>query len=415
MTPAADMTGATPPANVITVGADRAAAERPAWGRRTAVAFVAALACLVLLYLVTHVPAAWFPSAQVLQWPARDLTITRGVGTLVQNELVVTATDASSSIVISLSASFRASDYPGIAWWAIDVPDAADVKLLWRSDYAPQKLNSAPIRVESGRLMPVEVHADPAWIGRVTGLALVIRTTALAQPIRVFGVVAKPMGAAELLRDRAREWAALERWTGTSINTLAGGADIQGLPLPLLLGAAVALAGAGLWILLVYREHDTVASWTAVLVALFVVAWLLLDARWMVNLARQITITSAQFGDRDVRNKHLAADDGALYLFIEKARQVLPPARVRVFVASDANFFRSRAAYHLYPYNVYADPRRDVLPAPAQLRSGDWIVVYQRRGIQYDPAQQQLQWDGLPPVAAELKLNDAGGAVFRVK
>ena len=414
MTPTSDVTATASPSDTASGGRDPASTAIPAWGRRMIVAFVLALASLLLLYLAINVPGAWFPSAQLLQWSARDVAVTRGTGTLVQNELVITATDANNSAVLSLTANFRASDYPGIAWWAIDVPDTADVRLLWRNDYSPQKLNYAQVRVESGRLLPVDVHADPAWIGRVTGLALVMRAT-LAQPIRVFGVVAKPMGALELLGERAREWVALERWTGTSINTLAGGADIQGLPLPLLLGGVVALAGAGLWVLVRHRQQATIAAWAAMLATIFVFAWFLLDARWMINLARQAQVTSAQFGDKDSRGKHLVAEDAALYAFIEKARAALPPERVRIFVASDANYFRSRAAYHLYPNNVYADARRNVLPAPEQLRSGDWIVVYQRRGIQYDPAQQQLRWDGLTPVPAELKMTDAGAAVFRIK
>jgi hypothetical protein len=43
------------------------------------------------------------------------------------------------------------------------------------------------------------------------------------------------------------------------------------------------------------------------------------------------------------------------------------------------------------------------------------MVVYQRRGVQYDAAQQRLRWEGGAPVSAELLLADAGAAVFRIR
>jgi hypothetical protein len=64
---------------------------------------------------------------------------------------------------------------------------------------------------------------------------------------------------------------------------------------------------------------------------------------------------------------------------------------------------------------VYFDPWRNTMPPPSALRPGDYIVVYQRKGVQYDAAQQRLRWDGLAPVEAELVLADAGSALFRIR
>jgi len=94
---------------------------------------------------------------------------------------------------------------------------------------------------------------------------------------------------------------------------------------------------------------------------------------------------------------------------------VLPPTPVRVFVAADADYFRDRAAYHLYPQNVMYDPYYDRLPLPAQLHRGDWLLVYRRRSVQYDPSQQRLRWDGNEPVTATLKLVQEGGALFEIQ
>jgi hypothetical protein len=107
-------------------------------------------------------------------------------------------------------------------------------------------------------------------------------------------------------------------------------------------------------------------------------------------------------------------EDGALFAFIQKAKETMPATPARVFVAADSPYFRARAAYHLYPHNAFG-PRTNELPQPDQLRSGDWIAVYLRKGIQYDAAQGRLRWDNREPVPAELKLTGRGAALFVVR
>ena len=151
-----------------------------------------------------------------------------------------------------------------------------------------------------------------------------------------------------------------------------------------------------------------------VLGSLFVIAWMVLDLRWTMNLARQVDATAAAYAGKDWRERHLAAEDGPLFAFIEKVREKLPASPARVIVVADADYFRGRGAYHLYPHNVYFDPRQNTLPAPSTLRSGDYLVVYQRRGVQYDASLQRLRWDGGEPVAAELLVTGPGAAAFRI-
>ena len=46
------------------------------------------------------------------------------------------------------------------------------------------------------------------------------------------------------------------------------------------------------------------------------------------------------------------------------------------------------------------------------MKPGDWLVVYDRRNVQYDAARRMLRWDGNPPVHAELKLLEPHGAAL---
>jgi len=388
------------------------AAGNPAWP--AAALFAGALLVCLLAYLAVTVPSNWFPGAAQKSWGARDLTLARGSGAIIGDALVITAPDASGVALLSLNSDLRASDYAAIAWIGIDVPDGVEVRLLWKSDYQPNKLNTAPVTVESRQLLPVVVAKNPAWIGRVTGIALAFRGT-FVQPIRIRGVVAKPMGAFEVLGDRAREWFAFEAWTGASINTVTGGADVQDLPLPMLLAFALGLAGAVLLAIPRWRPNIGPMTTAGTLIGLFVAAWLVLDARWTWNLVRQVRATASEYAGKDVRQKHLAAEDGPLFAFIEKARAIMPATPARVFVVANAHYFRGRAAYHLYPHNVYTDRIGGTVPPASVMRPGDWLLVYQSRGIQYDAGQGKLRWDDTQTIPAEVKLTEPGAALFLIR
>jgi hypothetical protein len=49
------------------------------------------------------------------------------------------------------------------------------------------------------------------------------------------------------------------------------------------------------------------------------------------------------------------------------------------------------------------------------LRSGDFFIVYQKRGVEYDPKQQRLRWEGHSPVGAEALLVEPGAALLRIR
>jgi len=372
-----------------------------------------ALVVCVVGYLALAVPGSWFGGAPQLQWTARELSLTRGAGGLMGSGIALTAPDSARTVVVSLGTSFRAQDYPVIAWNVTAIPEGVEAALLWYNDYQPARVFSRSLSVEAGRTAPALVSEDPHWIGRIGGLALVLHGS-FADPITVRGVAARPMTAAQVLGDRGSEWLAFEPWNGTSINTLTGGADAQDLPLPVLLAAVVAVAALAYAALARWKPGALRPAQGTVIAAYFVAAWLVLDARWQWNLVRQVERTYHQYAGKSWEERHLAAEDGPLFAFIEKVRAKLPPPPVRVFVVADAHYFRDRGAYHLYPYNVYFDPWYNTTPPSSAVHPGDYLVVYQRRGVYYNAPQQSLRWDDSPPVKAELVLLDGAGSLFRI-
>jgi hypothetical protein len=372
------------------------------------------LAVCIIGYLASAIPGSWFPGASPKAWTVNDLTLARGSGNVVGDELLVSAPDANGIALVTAVTDLRSSDYPGVAWIVAGLREDADVRLLWRTDVQPDKLNSVALHVEAGRTLASIVAKNPAWIGHITGIALAIHGP-LAQPVHIRGVVAKPMGAPEIVRDRLHEWFAFEAWNGASINTVVGGSDNQDVPLPAVLALVLGISALVVVLIRRWRPGTFSAATPAIVAGFFLAGWLMLDARWMWNLLRQEPETAARYAGKDLRGKHLANEDGPLFAFVEKALAAMPKTAVRIFVAADADYFRGRAAYHLYPHSVYFDPRSDALPTATTFHAGDWLLVFQRRGIQFDKSLGKLRWDGNQTVDAELKLVAPGGALFVIR
>jgi hypothetical protein len=63
---------------------------------------------------------------------------------------------------------------------------------------------------------------------------------------------------------------------------------------------------------------------------------------------------------------------------------------------------------------VFTQPIIGDVPPAASMRPGDWLVVLQRKGMQYDASRQMLRWEHEQTVSAELKLLESGYALFRI-
>jgi len=376
--------------------------------------FLAALVVLLAAYLALTIPGGWFSGTAPKIYDAKALAVAVGTGSIDGDVLDVAPSDASGTIIVTIAVAVSAGDYRGVAWQVSGLPAGTEARLLWRSEFKPGRTFTLSLPMEADRLAPVVASRDQNWIGPINGIALALRLPSV-ETVHISGLALDPLTLRSQLAGRVRDWTTFESWNGASINTVVGGADLQELPLPVLLGLAIVLAVAASVALARWRPHWIGAGLPLALIVVFVAAWLVLDARWQWNLARQVVVTAKTYAGRDWREKHVAAEDGPLFEFIEKARAKMPSTPARVFMVAEAHYFRGRGAYHLYPHNVYFNPWTNAIPPSTAMRSGDYIVVYHRRGIQFDAAQGMLRWDGGPPLAAESLLVEPGAALFRVR
>ena len=378
-------------------------------------AALAALVVVLIGYLAFEVPGPWFTDESPRAFTATEIQLMRGAGTRAKDAVVARAPAEDGLVVVSLATDLRADRFRGIAWDVSGLPEGARARVLWLSDANPGRMQSLPAVVEAGGIRPVVVTDDRGWIGRIKGLGLSVSIAGPPPiPIEIRGVTAKPMGAIELLGDRLREWFAFEGWNGASVNVLVGGADRQDLPLPALAAAVVALACA-LVLGLRYVRPDLVVHLGAAVGAIVVAGWLAIDLRWAVNLGRLVAATLHTYGGKTERDKQFASPDSAVYEFVTQAREAMPPEPQRVWIATDAPYFNGRAAYRMYPHNVHFDPRGRSMPEPSWIKPGDWILVFNRRGVAFNPAKGVLQWDGKQDLPAELKASGTGAALFRFR
>jgi len=379
--------------------------------------FVASLFIVTLAYLVWTLPGAWFSRAPVKTWSASDIKATRGAFLGAKNGQAHFTPETNGLAVLVVNDHFPARNYPVLIWTVSDLPDGAVAKLLWRTDYAPNTQNQMDVVVENGRLLPITVAHESGWVGNVLSLALALQLPA-PQPFTVESLRAHSMDALETLGLRIKEWNSTSGWRGTSFFQLN---DPSALPLALLLIATLVLLFVGAGALLLWRRwNDRLLDfprtmpryWLYSGMALFCMGWLVLDLRWTTQLTQQAAQTWQTYGGKDWTQKHLAAEDGALFAFIEKARAELPATSTRIFIMAEAAYLRSRAAYHLYPHQVFYD--LNTTQAPAALRPGDYLLVFQQRGVQYDAAGKKLRLPSGVELSADAKVIDAGSALFEL-
>lgn len=383
------------------------------------VGFALLLILVFVVYLERTLPGAWFPDVNSQTWDAQHVTLARGVLLSDRSSMQQLAfqTDDTGMAVIVIDAQFSAAQYPALDFDVGPLPDGGAARLIWRNDLRPNERAQFDLQVdENGRIQTAVLTGHKSWFGNISGLALAVQL----QPKQIFsvrGVSANPMGAGEALRRLLDGWLRFSPWTGTSIAQIN---DAQP-PLSHFVVLALLLPVALVTLLLSWRawrrqqKFSLPVSWLYVGMVFLLSGWLILDARWGVQLIQQAAQTQKTYGSKTITEKHLAAVDAPLFAFIEKARVALPQEPARVFALAPDPYLRSRIAYHLYPHNVYFDFYSAAPPAARVLRPGDYVLSFQQSGIQYDVAQKKMRWPDGTELAAEIKVVEAGSALIEVQ
>ncbi|MDO8369957.1 MAG: hypothetical protein Q7S71_04535 [Candidatus Nitrotoga sp.] len=369
--------------------------------------FFASALILSLVYLQHNWPKKWMNGAKPLSWNGAALTMNKGQGDSDQGKLVIKALTDQGIAVASLSPPiFQAEKYPTIIWSISGATPSVEMEFLWRT--ADNRVFVRPLVWAANTLEPLEMAEDENWRGQIIDLAIIVKGT-LAAPILINGVSLGSASLSETLSNMMKKWFALDRWQGTSINFVDGDAIDKNVP-PVLAIAAIILLALALSLILAIAKIMPLN--VAMVWGMVFLGWFILDIRWQANLFQQLDLTHKQFAGKTWEDKHLAAEDAALFDFMRKVKATLPPANGRILYFSDDAYSRGKGAYHLYPHNVLA---RNDLPPASQIKTGDYIALFAKKGVKYDRSHQLLIWSDGQSLKVDLLFLAEGNALFKVR
>jgi hypothetical protein len=406
------------PANPAATPTRDAPGTPPRWWAAAAVLLVAAYAAVVLGLVATRSNGAWDAGPAPIVVPATGFALTRGGGHAAGNAFVVDALDASGTAVLAASVTpFPADRYPRVEWNVAAVPAARpELAFLWRTREQPERTFALPLRWQERRIAPLEPTEGDGWSGTVTGVALAVRAP-LAQPLALESLVLPGVSAGFAAAELSRQWATPHPLTLTSITFPFDDERYEDLSLLAATALAQGLAIAGYLVLARRRRWpiDRRVIW-----ALFLGGWLVLDARWQVQLWRQHGETAREFAGKTDRERHLADADHELYALMHELRAALPAAPVRILFLSDNLPLRERGAFFLYPHSVNAfalgRPGERKSIAPDRLHAGDYVLLFLYAGVTYDRGAKALVWpDGRRRAVEEVLWKNDGLALLRVR
>lgn len=229
-------------------------------------------------------------------------------------------------------------------------------------------------------------------------------------------------GVTESLRQLWQDWTAFEGFRTHTINTVVGGGSTVALTpvvfVTLWIGVSVLL-----WYALTWWQRQRPGPLPVVLFLLL--GWLVLDARWLWDLQRQLQLSHDLFAGKTDAEKRRSEPGlaGASYRFAETLLDNLEPDRpARVFVLSPQRYWRYRVNYFLLPYNSVAEG-----VDPTALRSGDILVLFDEPSIIGRPLAPSthadatagrimlMTRDGRPLGVAHMLVRHAGGYALRME
>lgn len=383
----------------------------------TAGALVSSGVVLLLLIIFLKSPLIPERTVQISAWYP-----TPGTSQLTKtSELIIPTVPNTGIIIRAKFHPVQASAYPLLLAQITGRTATTEVAVLWRTDTHPTALNKyiLPWTV-MGSLSVLNLGAIRQWAGQILDFGIVINGSA-TKTIHIHSMQLVAPSALGWLQELWANATSFEGFHGYSINFIHGGASIA-WPLGLPLIAVWIILAELLLIGWQWLNNKTWQFWPLALV--FLTGWLLLDARWQLDLLRQYTLTQYQYAGQTAIGKRLNNPDSALFRLALAIKATLPKSPQKILlIPSDTDSTRAlllRASYYLRPHNVYA---ADAMPlCQHQLSFGYYIVTLgESTAMRYTSGK--FTWKGCAAntpesnnagVSATRLISTSAGQLFRV-
>ncbi|MEO8740901.1 MAG: hypothetical protein ABI537_14520 [Casimicrobiaceae bacterium] len=324
-------------------------------GVLAAIALTASIVLLVGGYMALTASGGWFAGTRPLEIRLEDALVVRGQSVW-RGPLWAPTADAEGILIIRLTDSvLDTATYPTLRIAALADAPPMSARLIWRQAEGSRNTFAKTIAWKNDGLERLVLAGDPEWHGKVSGVGLVLRMQPRAA-LLIRSATLLPDTGRSILAQFANEWFDFEPWGEYSVNYLYGGSPNPRL---LMVPAMFLIAAVAFAIYFWLARRKGLAPRLSVGVALALVAWIALDARWQLNVLSNLRLTAERYAGKTMDEKHRAAEDANIYLLAEAIRRGLPPGVTSVTLVSDLanlDLFVGKLRYYLFPLALLSKP-----------------------------------------------------------
>ncbi|MEE9412876.1 MAG: hypothetical protein V3V22_07475 [Methylococcales bacterium] len=296
------------------------------------------------------------------------------------NSLKLDRLQNGKAVISSGSVQFSAKAFPYLVIEKTGFSPGIAVDLFWRQREQKNTVQTKRLYSYGDSSLTVHLAANPLWSGEIIEFGLSIEGD-LKQPLVIKSLQLESWSIVTWIASIWDQWWSYGGWKGTSVNFISGGEydKIQKIPppeLPMLPIVASWLGVSLVLYFLIWRILSLKHNWNFPF-AMFFLAWLLLDSRWLHELWRRTQFTQHQHGAKTQQQKWQSEKDGQWYIMVSQLKQHIPEQSARIFQVMKSlepmdDYHRFRVRYHLLPHNVF--PYLQTLPEKNDVRTGDYIL-----------------------------------------
>lgn len=286
-----------------------------------------------------------------------------------------------------------ADDFPILRYRFEHFPRTLELVLIFRGESDSQPRTVTIPTVVDGR-GTVDLAAIPGWQGRMVEIGFAQYPGAQSVPpasaFHPFVLVDAQLWSPSwtgAIAARFEDWFGARSWALMSLSALGPDAALppgRSMVLLMVIGVAGTLV-LGAWILGLRSSRLGRMALIGT-----VIAWLILDLRWLNGLHARHAATRDAYADLPAIERQRRLPDQGVFDSAQMLRNVLADeaADTRIFVDAGSDFERARLMYHLLPMNVAPV---NMIGVEASLGTDDAIVVLYATGrLHFDPADSTL-------------------------
>jgi len=371
-----------------------------------------ALALIASLILFFPPPGATGQQAPPVTMSTAGARVLAGTGTLSDGEIFLELNAAGMGIINMADIQIEASRYPFLHLNIAGFSSDPKVAIAWKRSDTGQQSYSSPAGSHAHGSSWLATKELRDWTGSISSLNLVAFGQE-GEVVRVSDFSLFPASPTRQLRALYSDLTRYVPWNRAAMNTHTGVTQASSFyPVPLLVALLLlSLVGYGL-LLLVFRAKTTF-NWRVVGL-IFLACWIILDLSWQNRLLHQLTDTYRTFSGKNTQEKLAVGPDAALYDFVSQVIPLLEPEDARIFVLGNDKYSGQRAAYYLYPFNVYWPEPGRVLPQQDFFRRGDYVVLIRPTTAVFDASRNKLWIPDTGAFDAQLVVANPWGAALRL-